>query len=593
MRQMESSGAPTGAGWRTRAGWKWALAAVGLFGLLFAVLRVALPVPVEEPYLVRVSLAQDVLLAGLFTALLWRAGRFVLELRDLLPLPADPREREALLLVRDRAGSFALLFVLFATPLLLWFLGEYPGHLFTDQLQSLYISSLHRVDPWLSSFWGLYAGAIDRASGDRFATLVVLNILLLSWVLADSFSLMLRYGLSRRVAVPFVVLLMSSIPVGLLSINLSHDILAGFLKLAVQAVLLRVFVRGALRGGQPGTSVGTLALLGVLVLCSAFLRGENLALYAYIPAVLLLTRQARWRAVAVWGVCIVAGNLLFRQAVEPAVLHPLQLQSDLKERYTLTLLLNPLSFMVTNDYYSATPEEDRRIISELVQWDCVVQRSTPYELPCYWGSVVAPVTKEKIAALRRVYVLAALNNPGLYLASRSSTFFATLGLTPAPIYPFLPGRESVPDATLYGQHTELVAARGLLFERDNPGVLSRLTHRLRDWSFPHRGVQSPGYFIWNGLPALLLLLGLLATVRSHPVSAAIAGVSGSTLVLFFLATPASHVTYLADLWVFGYLAVPLLVFERTGLRRLRLGGRKDMAPAVPKSEPPVAGPEGR
>jgi hypothetical protein len=93
-----------------------------------------------------------------------------------------------------------------------------------------------------------------------------------------------------------------------------------------------------------------------------------------------------------------------------------------------------------------------------------------------------------------------------------------------------------------------------------------MTRKIRDWSHPSGGIASPGYWIWNGVPALVLLLLLAATWRKNPISAAVAGIILVPLVLVFGAAPASHTSYVTDLWVFGYLAIPLLVFERTALK---------------------------
>jgi hypothetical protein len=422
----------------------------------------------------------------------------------------------------------------------------------------------------------LFAGEVHRLSGN-FTTLSVLNILLLSWVLADVFSLMLRHGLSRRVAAVFVLLIVTSIPIGTLSIFLSHDILTGFLKLSIIAVLMRMLVRSALLKGRPGSTTGSLVLLSALVVATSLLRGENIALYLYLPALLLVTRQARPLVVGAMVLGLLCGNLVFRKGVEPRVNDVWYQGEEFKNRYALSLMLNPIGYMLTNDYFTPTPEEDRQAISEAVAWECINGRPNVYEPGCYWTSVRGAVSTEKITALKRVYVRSILNNPAIFLANRVTVFFGHLGINNKPRFHLHFNRERYTDPELYWGRADIMAAEGLVFERDNPSALSRVTRKLRDWSAPNGGFTSAGYWIWNGVPALALLLFLAATWRKNPISAALAGVILVPLVLVFGAAPASHINYVTDLWVFGYLAIPLLVFERTALKARTAAARAPSA----------------
>lgn len=539
---------------------------LGLFVATLLLLALCFPAPMATRLQRHFVRSGHILLALLSSWLLTQGVRTVLELwHERGTGVVQDEERAARLLIRDRAGLFLGLFVLFATPLLLWFVGEWPGHFTSDERSTLAASRELRADPWLSTLWGLFAGAVHRLSGN-YTTLSVINILLLSWVLADIFSLMLQHGLSRRVAAVFVLLLVTSIPVGTLSIFLSHDILTGFLKLSIIAVLLRMLVRGALLRGRPGSTTGSLVLLSVLVVATSLLRGENIALYLYIPALLLLTRQARPLVIGAMVLGLLGGNLFFRKGVEPWVNDPWYLGEEVKNRYALTLMFNPIGFMLTNDYFTPTREEDRRVISELVEWECINGRPDVYEPDCYWYHLRGPVTPERTQALKRVYISSILNNPALFLANRVIVFFGHLGINIKPRFHLHFDREQQTDQEIYKGRADIMEVEGLLFERENASTLSRWTRKLRDWSAPRGGFTSAGYWIWNGVPAFALLLWLAATWRKNPISAALAGVILVPLGLVFAAAPASHINYVTDLWVFGYLAIPLLVFERKALK---------------------------
>jgi hypothetical protein len=537
-----------------------------LFVATLLVLALCFPAPMATRLQRHFVRSGHVILALISSWLLTQGVRTVLELwRERQTGVVQDEERAARLLIRDRAWLFLGLFVLFATPLLLWFVGEWPGHFTSDERSTLASSRALKADPWLSTLWGLFAGAVHRLSGN-YTTLSVINILLLSWVLADVFSLMLKHGLSRRVAAVFVLLIVTSIPVGTLSIFLSHDILTGFLKLSIIAVLMRMLVRSALLRGRPGSTTGSLVLLSVLIVATSLLRGENIALYLYIPALLLVTRQARPLVIGAMVLGLLGGNLLFRRGVEPWVNDPWYQGEEFKNRYALSLMLNPIGFMLTNDYFTPTREEDRKAISDLVAWECINGKPDVYEPGCYWSHLRFPISTERINALKRVYVSSILNNPAIFLANRVIVFFGHLGINTRPRFHLHFDREQYTDQQLYWGRADIMEVEGLLFERENASALSRMTRKLRDWSAPRGGFTSAGYWIWNGVPAFALLLFLAATWRKNPISAALAGVILVPLGLVFGAAPASHINYVTDLWVFGYLAIPLLVFERKALK---------------------------
>lgn len=520
--------------------------AVALFCLLLVLARVALAESVETGTQWNVILAADVLSALIGCGLLLGAAGLIGTLRRSEP-------------ARRRAPLTAGLWVALATPLTLWFIGEWPGHLQSDQAQLVNVVSQRLTDPWLSTLYSVYASAVTRVFGNiTFVTAI--NILLISGVLAALLAFLASRGVRLWVVWLFALLLMCSVPLGFLAIHLSHDVLTGFLKIAMVGVLLPALVRGR-EAGRPGCDGRTVAVLSVLTLAVSLLRGENLALLLYVPLILLVMRQARVAHVAAMAVFLLAGTGLYRVAIEPALIEPGVREWGYKERYQVSLLINPLGFMVHHKYFTPTPEEDKAAISEVIGWDKLVNSYTPFEIPYFWKDVKGRTTPEQVARLRRVYLRAAVNNPALFVGSRVITFAGCLGGR-SPWYPFFSHREGADDERLYAHLAGPVRESGLLFDRDSPGMLSRTTHALREWASPLRGPRSPGYYLWNAWPALVLLVVALVSAPRLPLTAAVAGVVAAPLVLLLLAAPASHFKYVTDLYIFGFLVVPLALFER-------------------------------
>jgi hypothetical protein len=521
-------------------------------GIVFGLMRLTWPHPAGTVFQRRLLQTSDLLLALVAAAVV---GALLASLRRA----RDPRVQDPVS-VRHRRGLFLGLWALFAIPLVLWWVGEWPGHLYSDVRASLRMSLAYTVDPWLSYLWGIWAHAIHRASGS-FPIIGLVNVLIFSALLADFFSLLLHLGLSRRVGGLFIVLVMTSVPLGLLAICMSHDILNGLLRLGVALTLLRVLVRRQLTGG-PGVTPLTLPLLAVIITAATLLRGDSMALLLYVPAVLLLTRQVRVGAALALLLVTVGANQAFRRGIEPRLI---EWRDEMPYRYAVSLLISPLGFMLQNDYYTRTPQEDREAIHAALTYECMRDRFVMAEPECFWTSLRAPITPEKVAGMRRVFLTAVRDNPGLYLANRVALFVSTLGMEPRGLWPFIHQREAVDPVAFYGPHDPaMMASLGLVHTRA-PQAVARVTHWLRDASYPDRGGRFL-YFPWNGLPALLLALWLLSSWRTLPVSAALAGAILAPAAAVFLAEPASHPSYVTDLWVFGYLALPLAWFEHKVLR---------------------------
>lgn len=542
---------------RARPAWLGPALLAVLAGLLvFGLMRLTWPAPAGTQLQRRLLQLSDLLLALVSAGLVGALVTSVLRARDARI--QDPVS------VWHRSRLFLLMWVVFTVPLVLWWVGEWPGHYYSDVRASLRASSDYRVDAWLSSFWGIWAHGLHRATGS-YPILALVNVVILGALLADFFSLLWHLGLSRRVGGLFTVLVVTSVPVGLLVICLSHDILNGLLRLAIALVLLRVLVRRALTG-QSGVTPLTLPTLAVLTAVATLLRGDSMALLLYVPGILLLTRQVRVGAALVLLVAIVGGNQFYRRVIERRVWPEL---GELPARYGVSLLLNPVGFMIQNGYLTRTPEEDRAALNDVVDYQCMVEHYRLTEPGCYWTTLKPPITQEKLKALQGFFLRSVRDNPGLYLSNRLATFAGTLGMDPRILWPFQYRREQYLPEHLYGAgDVPFLASQGLLPARA-PQAVARVTHWLRDASFPSEGGRF-FYFPWNGVPALLLTLWLVSRWRTLPVSAAVAGAIAAPAALVFLAAPASHPTYVADLWVFGYLAVPLAWFEYKVLRARRV-----------------------
>jgi hypothetical protein len=550
MTEWNAVGAATSSGDR-RATPAWVVPgglAVLAGGIVFGLMRLTWPDSFDL-WQRRVLQKSDLLLS-LAVALL--VGAVTASWRRARALPVkDPVS------VWRRLPLFLGLWAVFFVPLFLWWGGEWPGHFYSDVRSSLRASLSHAINPWLSYLWGLWVHALHRATGS-FPVIALVDVILFSALLADFFSLLLHLGLSRRVGVLFIALVVTSVPLGLLAICMSHDILNGLLRLGVALTLMRGGLRRELTGG-PAVTPLTLPLLAALVPAATLLRGDSMALLLLVPAALVLTRQVRVGAALALLLVTVGLNQGFRRGIEPRLF---EWRQELPSRYAVSLFISPIGFMLQNDYNTLTPRQDEADIHEVVTYACMRDRFVMAEPDCYWSDLRPPITPEKAAGFRRVFLTSIRDNPHLFLANRVAVFLGTLGLEPRGLWPFIRGREAANPVHLYGpDDPAMMESLGLLHTRA-PQALARVTHWLRDASFPSEGGRSL-FFPWNGVPALLLALWLLSRWRTLPLSALVASVVLAPTALVFLAAPASHPSYVTDLWIFGYLGVPLAWFEHT------------------------------
>jgi hypothetical protein len=528
-------------------------------GLLVA-LRVFMAESVTDRTAWWVVLASDVLIAGVVAWLLVKGAQAF----GLVGVARDPAPLD----LRSRWRSFAAFFAVFSVPLVLWYIGEWPGHPYYDEC-AMYDAALRfETQPWLCTFYSVYAVSVLRLFHEYTAVCLV-NIAILSWALADFFSLLLALGVSRAVVLVFAGLIATSIPLGLLMVNMTHDILAACLKITLVVVVLKIVVRSVLTG-SPGATA-SLRSAGALVLLTVMLRNENMALLAYVPVALLLLGQARPVAAVVLAACLGAGTLLYRAELRPRLDGPKVVAGDLYNRYTLLLLIGPMGYLIQQHYDTPTPEEDRAAIGAAIEYDQFVKRYTPFDIGYAWG-ITPEVTKERLKGVRGVLVRGVLNNPGLFARYRLMVLRRCIDGHPDNWYPFKAGRERVAPTDLYpAPFQDFPRSRGMVFEREHPGAIARLTHFLRDWAKP-AGYTSPGSYLWNAVPALVLMLAGLVGFRRLPVTAALCGLIAAPLALLAVAAPVAQFKYIADLYILGFLVVPLIVLELGALARLRRAG---------------------
>ncbi len=474
--------------------------------------------------------------------------------------------------IARRGRLFAGFFVPIMLVLLCWWIGEWPGHWKTDEAYLFQQAQQGVAEPWLSTGFSVYAILVLRTLGN-YTLISLINCIVIAAVIADVLSLLVHAGLRRRMAVLLLALACTSVPLGLLATSLSHDLASAAIRLCLFAIVVRCVVRKAVAGSAPPTFARTFLSqfhVVVLVLFATALRGENIVLVVVIPAVLWLSGAVRARD-AMWLIGMLCLNaVLLKGPLTKGLSRP---DPDRESRYALTLVINPLSYYVANNYWTPTPAEDEQVLAKVVEIDDLHTWHTPYDIQTYWiGASKGDVTPAEMREVKKLFVRATLDNPGLFLSSRAATVSGMLGMTSRSNLWFYDHREVRPLSKYAESNPPMQRAFDAGYTwRETPSIIGRATHALRDWSVP-RGWKTPGHWIWNAWPSLLVMIAAFAMARRTPKTALVACVIAAPFALVALAAPASHFKYIYDLYAVGFLLPAVWAWEWCGRKRVWDGG---------------------
>ncbi|HEX2836517.1 MAG TPA: hypothetical protein VHN77_00150 [Phycisphaerales bacterium] len=463
---------------------------------------------------------------------------------------------------------FAAFFVPIMLALLCWWTGEWPGHWKTDEAYLFQQAQKGVTEPWLSAGFSVYAILVLRTLGN-YTLISLVNCIVIAAVIADVLSLLVHAGLKRWIAAVLLVLACTSVPLGLLATSLSHDLVSAAIRLCLVAIVVRCVVRNTVAGSAAptlATTVFTQVHVVVLVIFATALRGENIVLVVSMPIVLWLSGAVRASKAALLIAVLSLGAFLLKGPLTQGLSRP---DPDRESRYALTLVINPLSYYVANNYWTPTPTEDAQVLATVVDIDDLRTLHTPYDIQTYWiGASKGDVTPAEMRKVKELFVRATLDNPGLFLSSRAATVSGMLGMTSRSNLWFYDHREARPLSKYAESNPPMQRAFDAGYKwRETPSIIGRATHALRDWSVP-RGWKTPGHWIWNAWPSLLVMIAALAMARRTPKTALVACVIAGPFALVALAAPASHFKYIYDVYAIGFLLPAVWAWEWSGRKRV-------------------------
>ena len=230
---------------------------------------------------------QQVLFALLSAWIAFSVFRFIRRRGGILPVLLDGQRPAFWLMFAGGVLAFGA-----------WLLAYWPGHFTTDSVhiwwaarQPGYFMYDHPVMNvifyrYLQQFW------------DYFAMVGIAQILLTSLLGAYFFFFLLQQGLKWYLIVPFYLLFVTSIPVGLYTISLWKDIPFALLTLFWAFLFVRLYLRS--RSGPVHFSRGELAVMAATLLMLCLFRYNGVVYFLFVPlglvALRVISLKRTWKA---------------------------------------------------------------------------------------------------------------------------------------------------------------------------------------------------------------------------------------------------------------------------------------------------------
>lgn len=431
-----------------------------------------------------------------------------------------------------------------------WLLGQWPGLLNIDSFENLAIARLGKISPWVSYPYSLFLILMQSITSNP-GLIPILMATVTACLLAVFFSWAWFRTPHRKTLLLFYFLLLAAPLNAVLVLWINRDTF--FTLLHVACALYFFFLVFDLRASGRKALRGEVTILSLLTVLTAQVRMESLILLLVVPTLffLLVKDHANSRRL---GVAMVAVVIPLTLLALPTYRSP-----DLSRSYSITTVVNPLSFFLVREYRSEDKDADRAAIDAVIDYNLLRSAQNDYEIDAFHlGGARPNPTDEELKAFFRTHYKIVWDNLGLFLENRLRLLVGIMGV-PRRTYFYQDGL-SQPQEFLRTRREALGIQKAPLSPALQRWTATYLTASLR--------LPEPFFFfVSTAWIALFLCLAALAGFRQIPVTAATAAIILCRLPGLFLLSPAAHFKYVYSLYFFGFLVVPLALAEWRSRRK--------------------------
>lgn len=468
---------------------------------------------------------------------------------------------------------------------MLWLLTNWPGATTNDSWSTLSEIQSLTLGNWHPYIYALYALSLMQLY-NSIATVAIFQIVATGVTCSYIFYRCYARGVPLFWVVPFAMLFVCSIPIGLFNITFWKDIPFSIAVFIFSFVLFAVQQHREITGQRFAFSKGSLPLvvLGMILLLHS--RHNGVAFYVGAP-LLLVTRIPRRQFLGL--LVMLVGIFVGVNKIVPAMLNiPSISGSAFHELRTV------LPIMTHYNYYSKTPDEDRKVVERFVgtDWksinaafprDFFSINNLPNVLRHQFQHRDDDPTNWPPGFIRRLV----LENLPIFLSVRTFEFLHSIGLD-CSMYD---ERTAFYQDPLQFQGTNLKAPGKMMYSvaiPAGPKLPKSMVDRIEAidaWSRIYDGPLSPSVMIWNLAGYLAIFFAIMFIERGGSAISLFFLPSFGTAAAVFVAGPGESWRYFYYMYLCGIVTVPLYMEYRLSRARAALGqglsGEQDRPPVMP------------
>ncbi len=431
---------------------------------------------------------------------------------------------------------FICLIVIFGGYFTFWLIGQYPGYIMTDSYETIFQVMNLDFTNWFSSIHPFLYLILFQIIPHPIVV-PIFQIILSSII----FSLIINkiYKVLGLVPALFLFLLIfSSVPIIVNTIFYTRDTIYGVLHL-----LLIYFIFDSLTTDNT-TQKRLICIISISLLLSIY-RSEGILLLFLVPFSFFIMKKISFKKTLIISVT----SILFFIPLSFTLDKLLSIKNV--GNYKLTLIMNPLGYLIQNNYFTVSGEKDMEIISNVLDVPKVKELSTPYEIPAYWAGAWDWKKSDKdYSKLYQLFFRMVGDNIPLFINNRILNFLASTGFSDSGGLYYLDGAKWSTENKSYQLIQEKFALKNDLF----PNVKS-FQNKIIEFTLKFKGANGGRILFWNFVPFIAILSLLILLYKWVPISSICSIIILYRVPIIFLISPGSQFKYYYSVYLFGLIAI--------------------------------------
>ena len=436
------------------------------------------------------------------------------------------------------AISFSIAFVIFS----IWLLAQWPGFLNYDTFVNWENASKDIFDDWPSYLYMVYLNLLMRVL-PSIGYLGLFHIFWVSLGAASCFHFFWREGAPRwLLVVCFANFVIAPInPV--MNIYYTRDSPFSWLHSGLAIAIGFLFYIQSKNKRSIGAA--GLVLIAVATAVLLRLRSDAILLLALVPLFVFCIFRVDRRQATIFLSGLLASLLLVFVGLPRAL--GVEKPGPI---YTLTALLNPLAFIVSQDYRSDDKDEDRKVINKVIDFQRLINERSDYEIPAFHNGAVKVFSEQEWSDFKPLVFRIFATNPGLFLENRWRMFEALIGLHDCIYF--------TDDLNARYPFAEQMAKKFGIKKEPWSSSLFDLTYQA---TFKLMAENPQRIFFATMIFPLMIIFASLVFFRRFPASAMAAAIIFCRLPVVFLFAPAPQFRYIYGFYLSMFFLIPLMALE--------------------------------